>query len=346
VITHAHADHARPGSKRYLSATDGLGVMRRRLPAGRHEGLGYGERRSIGDVVVSLHPAGHLLGAAQIRIERRGEVCVFSGDYKLEPDPTCRSFEVVRCHHFVSESTFGLPVYRWPNPDTELSRLRSWRRRCREEGRNAILATYALGKAQRVLAALDADDAPILVHGALRPMIDAYREAGVEMPEVLPATREHAQTHRGRALILAPPSALAGPWVRTFLPASTAAASGWMRMRGLRRRRNVERGFVISDHADWPGLLGAIEATGCERVSLTHGFTAPLRDHLRRQGHDADILATRFGDGEEGDADLPSESATEAPGEGSADAASGGTSLERRPESLLFEQDPLEDRSS
>jgi len=339
VITHAHADHARPGSTRYLSAAPGLGVMRRRLPKGRHDGIRYGERLTLGDVVVSLHPAGHVLGSAQVRIERRGEVCVIGGDHKLARDPTCTPFEAVPCHHFVSESTFGLPVYRWPDPEAEFARLRRWRRRCREESRNAILGTYALGKAQRVLATLDEDDAPILVHGALRPMIDAYREAGVAMPEILPATKEQARLHRGRALVLAPPSALAGPWIRTFLPASTAAASGWMRIRGVRRRRNVEIGFVVSDHADWPDLLETIDATGCERVSLTHGFTVPLRDHLRRRGRNADILVTRFGDEE----DDESPSAEMVSGTASTAAGERAATSERPEPSTLFEIRPEQD---
>ena len=296
VITHAHADHARPGSKRYLVADDGEAVARVRLPGDAVATIAYGERRAIGDVSISLHPAGHVLGSAQIRIERGGEVWVVSGDYKLDRDPTCRAFEPVRCHRFVSESTFGLPVYRWPSPDAELSRLRAWRRRCREEGRFAVLATYALGKAQRVLASLEPLDAPILAHGAIRPLIEAYRDAGVSLPEVLPANRETAALHRGRALVLAPPSAVDAAWIRTFSPASIAAASGWMLIRGIRRRRRVDEAFVLSDHADWPGLLRAIEATGCETATLTHGFAAPLASHLRSIGLEADTVATRFGD--------------------------------------------------
>lgn len=296
VITHAHADHARPGSRRYLVAGEGEAVAKVRLPADSVEAIPYGESRRVGDVTISLHPAGHVLGSSQVRIERGGEVWVVSGDYKLDPDPTCRGFEALRCHRFVSESTFGLPVYRWPSPDTELSRLRTWRRRCRDEGRFAVLATYALGKAQRVLASLEPDDAPILAHGAIRPLIEAYRASGVSLPEVLPANRETAALHRGKALVLAPPSAVESAWIRTFSPASIAAASGWMLVRGIRRRRRVDEAFVLSDHADWPGLLRAIEATGCEAATLTHGFAAPLASHLRSRGLRADTISTRFGD--------------------------------------------------
>ncbi|MGA1392982.1 MAG: ligase-associated DNA damage response exonuclease [Phycisphaerales bacterium] len=296
IVTHAHADHARPGSRRYLTAREGEAVARVRLPGAEIDSLPYGEARHVGGVTVSLHPAGHVLGSAQIRIERRGEVWVVSGDYKLDRDPTCRGFEPVVCHRFISESTFGLPVYRWPDPARELARLRAWRRRCREEGRFAVLATYALGKAQRVLASLEADDEPILAHGAIRPLIEAYRAAGVSLPEVLPATREQAERHRGRALVLAPPSAVDAAWIRAFTPASVAAASGWMLVRGIRRRRRVDEAFVISDHADWPGLLAAIDATRCESATLTHGFAAPLAAHLRASGLDAGTVATRFGD--------------------------------------------------
>lgn len=327
VITHAHADHARPGSSRYLVARDGEAVARVRLPAGAIESIPYGESRTIGDVSVSLHPAGHVLGSAQVRIERAGEVWVVSGDYKLDPDPTCRGFEAVRCHRFISESTFGLPVYRWPSPDAELARLRAWRRRCREEGHFAVLATYALGKAQRVLASLEPEDAPILAHGAIRPLIEAYRASGVSLPEVLPANRENAALHRGKALVLAPPSAVDAAWIRTFSPASIAAASGWMLVRGVRRRRRVDEAFVLSDHADWPGLLQAIDATGCEKATLTHGFATALAGHLRSRGLDADTVATRFGDDTDSGAAL-----VDAAEEAEIDAS-------RRDDRLLFDEE-------
>jgi len=299
IITHAHSDHARPGCGSYLTASEGVEVLRTRLPGARIEGVPHGELRDLGGVRVSLHPAGHVLGSAQVRIEHGGEVWVVSGDYKLDRDPTTRSFEPVRCRVFVSECTFGLPVYRWGDPTRELTRLRAWRRRCREEGRDAVLAAYSLGKAQRILASLEEEDGPILVHGAIRPMCEVYRACGVRLPELLPATREVARSHRGRSLVIAPPSAIGGPWMRAFPDASRAAASGWMLVRGMRRRRGLDEGFVVSDHADFPGLERAIAATGCEVVLLTHGFVEPLAAHLRARGLDARPLATRFGEDEE-----------------------------------------------
>lgn len=299
IITHAHSDHARPGSASYLTAAEGVEVLRTRLPGASIEGVPHGEFRDLGGVRVSLHPAGHVLGSAQVRIEHRGEVWVVSGDYKLDPDPTTRSFEPVRCHVFVSECTFGLPVYRWGDPSREIARLRAWRRRCREQGRDAVIAAYSLGKAQRILASLAEDEGPILVHGAIRPMCEVYRSCGVRLPELLPATREVARSHRGRSLVIAPPSAIGGSWMRGFPDASRAAASGWMLVRGVRRRRGLEEGFVVSDHADFPGLERAIAATGCEVVLLTHGFVEPLAAHLRTRGLDARPLATRFGEDEE-----------------------------------------------
>ena len=296
IVTHSHADHARPGMGNYLVAAEGEWVAKARLPGASIQPLPYGERIRLGDVEVSLHPAGHVLGSAQIRVEHRGEVWVVSGDYKLAADPTCRAFEAIRCHRFISESTFGLPIYRWPNPQDELARLRAWRRRCRDEGRFAVLSTYALGKAQRILAAMETEDLPILVHGALEPLIAAYRAHGVALPPTLPADRANATAHRGRALVLAPPSAVGGAWIRRFTPASIGVASGWMLVRGMRRRRGCDEGFVVSDHADWPDLLTAIAATECEAVALTHGFAAPLAAHLRSKGLRATTVRTRFGD--------------------------------------------------
>lgn len=300
VLTHAHADHARFGSRSYLCAEEGLGLARQRVGAdARVETLRYGQTIEIGAARVSLHPAGHVLGSAQIRIEHRGEVWVASGDYKVAPDPTCAPFEPVRCDVFLTESTFALPVYRWEEPARIFARIDRWRTANQAEGRTSVLFGYALGKAGRILASVDASLGPILVHGAIARFVEPYRAAGVRLPEVLPADETHAKLHRGRALVVAPPSARGSPWLRKFGPVSQAMASGWMQVRGTRRRQGLDAGFALSDHADWPGLLQAIEASGAPRVLVTHGACDPLVRWLREHGREASAWRTEWA-GEDG----------------------------------------------
>lgn len=298
VITHGHADHARPGSRVYLTSDPGVQVLHQRLGnQAAIEGIRYGKSIRIGDVRVSLHPAGHMLGSAQVRVERRGEVWVVSGDYKTEPDRTCEPLEVVRCHTFITESTFGLPVYRWPDQESVLSQIRSWWDGNRKDGRTSVLFVYALGKAQRVLGGLEAGDGALLAHGAVLVATDAYRRAGIDLPTMDRVEDGIARDRLARALVLAPPSAQATSWMRRFRQPSTGFASGWMRIRGARRRRAVDRGFVLSDHADWSGLLETIEATGATRIAVTHGHSVPLVRWLGERGYESWSLETRF-DGE------------------------------------------------
>ena len=295
VLTHAHADHARWGSKQYLVAEAGLPVFRARLgDDARIDTLPYGECIDMNGVRVSLHPAGHILGSAQVRIEHRGEVWVVSGDYKTGPDRTCAPFEVVRCNTFVTECTFGLPVYRWRPQETVFAEINEWWRRNREDHRASVLFAYALGKAQRVLSGLDPSIGPIYMHGALYKCDAAYRHAGVSLPPIHRVSEAPEKMDWSHAMILAPPSANGTPWMRRFGDVSTAFASGWMQLRGARRRRGVDRGFVLSDHADWPGLNDAIAATGAERVLATHGSTGVLVRWLQERGLDAAPLATPY----------------------------------------------------
>ena len=270
--------------------------MQRRLGADAViDTLEYGEKLTVGDTTVSFHPAGHVLGSAQIRIEHQGEVWVVSGDYKRTPDPTCAPFEVVRCHTFITEATFGLPIYRWDDPRLVAQDILRWWDANREAGRSAVLFCYALGKAQRLLAELGKlTDRPAFVHGAVNGLVTAYREAGVEMlPTQLVSEAEKGTSFAG-ALVLAPPSAGGSTWMRRFGEAETGFASGWMRVRGNRRRRGFDRGFVLSDHADWPDLLRTVADTQAEKVLVTHGYTDPLSHYLRERGVDASPLATPF----------------------------------------------------
>lgn len=293
IITHAHSDHARPGSQRYLCEASGAGVLRRRLPNASIETLAYGERRRIGDVKLSLHPAGHVLGSSQVRIECDGDVWVVTGDYKLVDDRVATPWEPVRCRVLITECTFGLPIYRWPAAERVHDEIAAWWAACRAKRMTAMIGAYSLGKAQRILRHLP-NDGPILLHGAIAPMVEAHRAEGVPLPPTLPATKELAKDHRGQALVIAPESAFGTPWVRSFGPAEFAAASGWMRVRGIRRRQSLDRGFVLSDHVDWPGLNEAVAASGCEEVGLTHGFVEPAARWFAERGLRTRIWSTRF----------------------------------------------------
>jgi len=296
VITHAHADHARPGHRRYLCAAAGQTVLRARLGDIDLQPLAYGDVIAHQGVRISLHPAGHVLGSAQVRLEHAGRVWVASGDYKIQDDATCAPFEPVRCDTFITESTFGLPIYRWPDTGEVARDIVAWRDECAARGETAILYCYALGKAQRLLAELAAHtDRPAFLHGAIETGTAIYREAGIPMLE----TRRIADEPRGSdfagELVLAPPSAAGSPWIRRFRHAQQGFASGWMRIRGNRRRRNYDRGFVVSDHADWPALLQTVRQTGARRIIATHGATDALVRALNEHGIETGVFKTDFG---------------------------------------------------
>lgn len=295
VITHAHSDHACPGSGAYLAARPGVALLWARVgPEGGIQAVEYGEAVSFGGVRVSLHPAGHILGSAQVRLESGGEVWVVSGDYKLEADPTCAAFEPVACHTFVTEATFGLPIYRWPAEAAVLAEIQDWWTNNQRAGKASVLFAYSLGKAQRVLAGLDSAVGPIYTHGAVENFCRLYREAGIALAPTTYASAAPGGTDWSRALVVAPPSANGSPWLRRFGALSTGFVSGWMRIRGARRRRSLDRGFVLSDHADWTGLMTAIRATGAERVWVTHGYRGPMVEWLKQQGLEAQAVETRF----------------------------------------------------
>jgi putative mRNA 3-end processing factor len=300
IVTHAHSDHARRGSKRYLCATEGAPLLRARMnPDAIIDTVEYGEPVDINGVIISLHPAGHVRGSAQVRVERGGEVWVVTGDYKLQPDPTTTPFELVRCHTFITECTFGLPIFRWAGTAIPMAQLHAWWQHNQSIGRTSIVLAYSLGKAQRILSLLDPSIGPILLHGAIATMTDAYRASGCNLPPTEHASLENAKKHRGKALVIAPQSAMNSPWARKFGASSVGSASGWMSVRGFRRRGGIDRGFVISDHVDWPGLLDTVAATGASRVIATHGYTGVVSRYFQERGLQTGEFATRFGGEEE-----------------------------------------------
>ena len=303
VITHAHADHARRGHAHYLAAAPAEGVLRARLGDIPLQTLDYGEVADHFGVRLSLHPAGHVLGSAQVRLEHAGQVWVASGDFYVagsqadseEDNSTCAPFEPVRCDCFVTESTFGLPIYRWPAQRAVFDDINQWWRANADAGRASLLMAYSFGKAQRILAGVDPSIGPLIVHGAVEPLNRAYRNAGARLPATQLVTDVSDAASLKRALVIAPPSVQGSPWLKHFGDYSDAFASGWMQLRGARRRRSVDRGFVLSDHADWPGLQRAIAATGAQRVIVTHGYEAVMVRWLIEQGLQASAFATEYG---------------------------------------------------
>ncbi len=295
LITHGHADHARSGMGHYLATESAAPVIRHRLGSVDIQTVSYGETLQIGGAKISFHPAGHVPGSAQIRVEVGGEVWVVSGDYKTEPDGVSEPFQPVKCDTFITECTFGLPVFNWAPQDQVVADINAWWATNAAAGRHSICGAYSLGKAQRILAHLNPDIGPILTHGAIEGTNAVLRAQGVNLPATMQVSAETDIKSLNGAFILAPPSALGSKWATHFKPASTAFASGWMALRGVRRRRGADRGFVMSDHADWQGLNQAIRETGAERIFVTHGYTNVFRRHLEEQGYDAGIVQTEFG---------------------------------------------------
>ena len=294
LITHGHADHARPGHGAYLATKAAAPVMHHRLGDIPLDTIRFGETRQIGDVTVSFHPAGHVPGSAQIRIEHKGQIWVASGDYKTENDGFSEPFEPVRCHAFITESTFGLPVFKW-TPQSQLAQdINAWWASTVADGRTPLLGAYALGKAQRLMSILDPSIGPILTHGAVENTNEVLRAQGLKLPDTIRVTPDLNPKEHKNALVLATPSAFGTPWARRFGTTSTAFASGWMRLRGVRRRRAADRGFIMSDHADWPALNAAIKETGATRIFVTHGYTSVFSKWLNEQGYDAQIVSTEY----------------------------------------------------
>lgn len=294
LITHGHADHSRWGMNRYLCTEAAAPVIRHRLGDITLETIRYGETQQIGGAKVSFHPAGHVPGSAQIRVEVKGEVWVVSGDYKVVADGLSEPFEPVKCHAFITECTFGLPIFKWTPQDVLTRQINDWWATNAAAGRTSVLGAYALGKAQRLLTTVNTDIGPILTHGAIENTNKVLRNQGIKLPETLYADAGLKIKDHPGALVIATPGAMAGPWIKKFGPVSTAFASGWMALRGVRRRRAADRGFIVSDHADWAGLNTAIRETGATRIFATHGYTGAFHRWLREQGFDAHVVSTEY----------------------------------------------------
>ena len=294
LITHGHSDHARSGSSAYLTHRHSIPILKKRLGNQNYQGVEYGETIDINGVKFSFHPAGHVLGSSQIRIEHKGEVWVASGDYKLQNDGVCAPFEPVKCNTFITESTFGLPVYNWMPQQEVFNEINEWWAKNAEQGRCSIIYAYSLGKAQRILQHVNQQIGPVFVHGAVAGMNEAYADAGIVLNPYTKVSADIAKSLYRKALIIAPSSADASPWMKKFEPYSTAFASGWMAVRGNRRRLAADRGFVLSDHADWAELNAAVKATEATQVLVTHGFTDTFARWLCENGYDARAVKTEY----------------------------------------------------
>ena len=290
IITHAHSDHARTGHNSYLCSDITKPLLKVRLGSKpKIESLPFGKTIKIGDAFVSLHPAGHILGSSQVRIEVGGCVWVISGDYKPCPDTTCEPFELVACHGFITECTFGLPVYCWPPEEVVYAQINNWWSCNASLGIPSLIFAYSLGKAQRVLSGVDPEIGPVFIHNAVSPFLPIYETFGVNFPNLLKVDPSSGQDY-SKGLIVVPPAVEDSSWLKSFSSVSRAFASGWMSIRGLRRRRNLDKGFVLSDHADWEGLLQVIHGTGAETVKTTHGNGNALCRFLSEKGINASLL--------------------------------------------------------
>ncbi|MEL6389073.1 MAG: ligase-associated DNA damage response exonuclease [Bacteroidota bacterium] len=297
LITHGHSDHARWGHKYYVCATSSVNILKHRLGHDINiRGIDYGEALTVNGVRFSFHPAGHITGSAQVRVEYQGEIWVATGDYKIEDDGLCEPYEPVACHHFITECTFGLPVYRWRPQKKIMSEINMWWSKNVSLGKTSVITAYSLGKAQRIINSVDHSIGPIYTHGAVENMNQVYRESGIPLPETIHLNPKTDTTDLPRGLVVCTPGAVGTPWMKRIKNFSLGAASGWMMIRGNRRRRGADRGFVLSDHCDWDGLNQAIEATGATHIYPTHGNTTTFSQYLREQGYHAQPIETEFGD--------------------------------------------------
>ncbi len=294
LITHAHADHSRKGHQKYMSHHDSVPIIKHRLGGVEIQGVEYGEQTKINGVTFSFHPAGHIIGSAQIRAEYKGEIAVASGDYKTENDGISGEIEAVKCHTFITESTFGLPVFRWQNQNLVYEEINQWWRKNKSEGKLSVISAYSLGKAQRLIQNLDHNIATIYTHGAIEAINKLFRKHGYNLPDTVHLGGNGKLKEEEGGLVIAPPASIGTMWMKKYKTAQIASASGWMAMRGTRRRRGVDKGFVLSDHADWDGLNTIIKETEAENVVVTHGYTDIFARHLHEMGLNAYTAETEY----------------------------------------------------
>jgi len=293
IISHGHADHSRWGHKKYITQHSNIPIIKHRLGDINVNGKDWSETFTINNVKFSFHPAGHIIGSAQIRVEYKGEVWVFTGDYKTEDDGVATPYEPVKCHSFITECTFGLPAFKWQPQDEVFAEINNWWQQNQSDGRTSVIFGYSLGKAQRLLKYLDTSIGKIYTHGAIENMTEVLRPQ-LEMPKTTRITRDIKKEEIKGNIVVAPPSAHGTPWIKKMVPYVTASASGWMTFRGARRRRAIDRGFVLSDHCDWQGLLSSIKETGAEKIICTHGYTDIFSRYLREIGYDARTEQTQY----------------------------------------------------
>ncbi|MFN2458167.1 MAG: ligase-associated DNA damage response exonuclease [Chitinophagaceae bacterium] len=299
IITHAHSDHARWGSKFYLCHHLTKPLLQLRLGTNNFQSIGWGETIYINGVRITLHPAGHIIGSSQIRVEYNGEVWVISGDYKTENDGISGEYEPVICHTFITESTFGLPIYKWKKQSQIFESIQSWIANNKTHGRTSVLIAYSLGKAQRLLPCIAEVTDKILLHGAVYKVHMALVNAGIKLPYVERITPDTQKELLKGNVVIAPSGAEGSPWIKKFSPYSVGICSGWMQVRGNVRRKNADAGFALSDHADWDGLLTSVKATEAEKVFVTHGFQAAFSRYLNENGIAASEIKTEYGEEEE-----------------------------------------------
>lgn len=293
IITHSHSDHARLGHKSYITQNLNVPIIKHRLGQIVVAGKEWNETFTINGVTFSFHPAGHVLGSAQIRVAHQGEVWVFTGDFKTENDSLSTPFEPVKCHTLITECTFGLPAFRWLPQQEVMVDLNNWWAENRSNGQVSVVFAYSLGKAQRILKNLDDSIGCIFTHGAIEKMNEVYRSL-ITLPHSRQLTKEVDKFDFKGSLVLAPPSAQGTTWLKKLAPYVTASASGWMAFRGARARRAVDKGFVLSDHADWSGLLHAVKESAAENIITTHGYADIFARYLNEQGYNAQTAQTHF----------------------------------------------------
>jgi putative mRNA 3-end processing factor len=295
VITHAHSDHARWGSKHYLCQEQTKPLLQLRLGDNSYQSAGWHEKIYINGVELSFHPAGHIIGSAQVRLKYNNEVWVFTGDFKTEADGLSTPFEPVPCNVFITESTFGLPIYKWKAQGIIFNEIKEWVQLNNSNKITSVLLAYSLGKAQRILKPLAETGIPIFGHGAVCNVHETLQQNGWALPDIQRITPEVKKEEMVGAIVIAPPGADGTPWMKRFSPYATGVCSGWMQVRGNMRRRNADAAFALSDHADWPGLLSAVKATGAEKVYTTHGFQSAFSRYLNEQGIASEEVKTNYG---------------------------------------------------